>query len=271
MSLVVRLLAVSSLVLFACAARAETVWFVMAEDSVVHEDSFLLPLSDPAHIAQARARIALGEASGVGSIASAQIVAGADGLNRDMGAPGQPLWSWHVTEFEGFADFAIELCDGWPTFVERDPAAFIANTSGRICFWNYRLVSELPAAPAFVISDALGGAWYNTATPGQGFFVDVMAESGQLFVGWFTYEGSGANSRVRWVTAQGPYTGARADLVVTATTGGAFDAPDPVQNVPVGTLRIDFTDCTSATATYSLNGASGTIALTRIAPNANCR
>jgi hypothetical protein len=270
MQFVVRLSALL-LVLAATTSRAETVWFVLAEDSVVYDDSYLLPLSNPEHIAQARARLALGEASGVGSIASAQIVAGADGLNRDVNAPGQPLWSWHVTEFEGFADLAIELCDGWPGFVERDPAAFIANTSGRVCFWNYRLVAELPAAPAFTISDAIAGAWYNPATPGQGFFVDVLAESRQLFVGWFTYEGSGASSRVRWVTAQGPYTGARADLVVTATTGGAFDRPDPVQNVPVGTLRIDFADCTRASATYSLDGAAGTVALTRIAANANCR
>jgi hypothetical protein len=271
MSLVARLTSLLLMSLVATTARAETVWFVMAEVQEFHGDSFLLPLSDPEHIAQARARLAQGAASGVGSIASARIAAGADGLNRDVRAPGAPLWSWHVTAFDGFADATIELCDGWPTFVERDPVAFIRNTGGAICFWSYQLVAELPAAPAFAVSDALAGAWYNAATPGQGFFIDVLAESRQLFVGWFTYEGSGAASRVRWVTAQGPYAGARAELVVTATTGGAFDRPDPVQNVTVGTLRIDFADCTRATATYSLDGAPGTIALTRIAPNANCR
>jgi len=257
--------------LAAAAIRAETVWFVLAEDTVAHDDSFLLPLSDPVAIAQARARLAQGPASGIGSIVSAQIAAGSDGLNRDVRSPGAPLWSWHVTGFEGFADATIELCDGWPGFVERDPAAFIANTSGRICFWNYRLVAELPAPPAFAISDALAGAWFNPATPGQGYFVDVLAETNQLFVGWFTHEGSGATSRPRWYTAQGPYTGARAELVVTATTGGAFNAPDPVQNTPVGTLRIDFGSCADASAQFVLNGVAGTIPLQRIAPNANCR
>lgn len=265
-------LRLSAMVLLALASpvRAETAWFVLGEDVVEHSDSFLLPLSDPLAIAQARARIAQGNASGVGSIVSAQIAAGADGFNRDVNRPGTSLWSWHVTQFEGFADSAIELCDGWPGFVEQDPAAFIANTSGRICFWNYRIVAELPSAPALAITDALAGAWYNPATPGQGFFVDVIAESNQLFVGWFTYEGSDATSRPRWYTAQGPYTGARADLVVIATTGGAFDTPDTVQNAAIGTLRIDFASCSEANARFALGGASGTIPLRRIAPNAGC-
>ncbi|HET7843436.1 MAG TPA: hypothetical protein VFL14_04750, partial [Xanthomonadales bacterium] len=108
-------------VLLACAvpvAHADTVWFVVGERNVFYNDSYLLPLRDPSAIAQARARIAQGDASGVGSIAVVQIAAGADGLNRDVRAPGTPLHSWHVTEFEGFADQAIELCDGWPSYVE---------------------------------------------------------------------------------------------------------------------------------------------------------
>lgn len=255
----------------AASAQAATAWFVVAEDEVFYDDSYLLPLDDPDAIAQARARIALGDASGVGSIAVARIVAGSDGMNRNVRAPGAPLWSWHVASFEGFGDAAIELCDGWPGDVERDPAAFLANTGGRICFWNYRLVEELAAPPAFAIADTLAGSWFDPAAPGQGFFIDVIAEANQLFVGWFTYEGSGATSRPRWYTAQGPYSGARADLVVTATTGGALAAPDPVQNTPVGTLRIDFASCTDASAQYTLDGASGTIPLKRIAPNAGCR
>lgn len=252
-------------------ARADTLWFVVGETTPNRNETYLLPLTDPNAIAQARARLAQGDASGVGSIVTAQIASGADGFNRDVNAPGQPLWSWHVTAFEGFADATIELCDGWPGFVERDPAAWIANTQGRICFWGYRLVAELPSPPAFAVSDAVAGSWFNPATPGQGFFVDVLAESNQLFVGWFTYEGAGASSLVRWLTAQGPYANGRADLVVTATTGGRFDANDPVTNQPIGTLRIDFADCTRATATYALGATQGTIPLTRIAPNANCR
>ncbi|MCH2184516.1 hypothetical protein MK280_01450 [Myxococcota bacterium] len=59
-----------------------------------------------------------------------ELTSGSDGLNRDMLAAGEPLWTWHVSRFDGFAQIAIELCDGWPGFVEDDPSAFIANTGG---------------------------------------------------------------------------------------------------------------------------------------------
>ena len=65
-------------------------------------------------------------------------------MNRDFRAPGAPPWSWHLTRFDGFSDIAIELCDGWPSFVEADVPGWIANTNGEICFWSYTVVEELP-------------------------------------------------------------------------------------------------------------------------------
>ena len=129
------------------AAPLDTVVFLVAEKEPVHGDSYLLSLSDPKDIADARALIDLGSESGVGAIVNAKIEAGSDGHNRDMRNPGQPLWSWHVSQFEGFADAAIELCDGWPGKVEEDPAAWIANTDGTICFWSYTVVAELGPLP----------------------------------------------------------------------------------------------------------------------------
>jgi len=129
-------------------AAAETIYFLVAErqDAVVHGDSYVLPLSDPAAIAQARALIDA-EPGALPSIVIAHIAAGADGINRDHLAPGAPAWSWHVTGFEGFSDFAIEILDGWPTYVEQDVEGWIANTGGAIGFWNYTVVAELPAVP----------------------------------------------------------------------------------------------------------------------------
>ena len=69
------------------------------------------------------------------------LVVGSDGVNRDVLASGEPLWSWHV---DGFDDFTIELCDGWPRFIEQDPAAFLSNTGGQYCPWGYTVVAELP-------------------------------------------------------------------------------------------------------------------------------
>jgi hypothetical protein len=120
--------------------------FVVSESRkpCAHCDAYVLPLGDPNDVADARALIAQGPASGVGSIAVARIAAGADGVNRNPLAPGAPAWSWHVTSFEAFADAAIELCDGWPGYVESDVPGWIANTNGTICFWSYTVTAELP-------------------------------------------------------------------------------------------------------------------------------
>jgi hypothetical protein len=124
-------------------ATAETAYFLVTElpEDAVHGDSYVLPLSDPAAIAHARALVA--EPGTLASIAVAHIAAGPDGINRDHLASGTPGWSWHVTGFEGFTDFAIEILDGWPTYVEQDVAGWIANTDGMIGFWNYTVTAEL--------------------------------------------------------------------------------------------------------------------------------
>ena len=130
-------------------AAAQTAYFLVSErpEAVVHGDSYVLPLTDPAAIAHARALITA-EPGTLASIAVAQIAAGPDGINRNHLAPGAPAWSWHVTGFEGFADTTIEILDGWPTFVEQDVQGWIANTGGMIGFWNYTVTAELVPEPA---------------------------------------------------------------------------------------------------------------------------
>lgn len=141
-----RLLAASlSALAVACAAsvaRAETVYFVVAEIAPHHNDSYVLPLSKPDDIAHARKLIELGPGIEGGHIAVAAIDADSDGVNRNTLAPDQPLWSWHVSEFYGFAEMTIELCDGWPGLVE-DNLDYWVNTVGQVCFWSYTVVEEI--------------------------------------------------------------------------------------------------------------------------------
>jgi hypothetical protein len=256
------------------AAAADTVWFVVAERVVERNESFLLPLSDPAAIAQARALIAQ---PSEGGIVVAKIAPGSDGLNRDVRADGQPLWAWHITEFEQFADHTIELCDGWPGFIQQDVAGYIANTDGRICMWGYTVKQELAQAPAFAINNSLDGAWFNPSTSGQGFFFDVMPAQGFFGAAWFTFaETNPAATEVgadehRWLTAQGAYNGSDAVLRLNKTTGGYFDDPRPVQHTDSGELRLHFIDCNHATAQFSItNGPVGTMPLERVVPVASC-
>lgn len=138
------------------ACPAGPVRFVVAEPAglVEHGDSFVLPLTDPADVAHARDLIRLGPEAAGEPIVFAEVRPGADGINRDVLANGQPLWDWHVSAFEGFGDSGVELVDGWPSFVQQDVGGWMANTRrdpddpdapGHIGFWNYMVVAELDA------------------------------------------------------------------------------------------------------------------------------
>jgi hypothetical protein len=129
-------------------ARGQTVHFLVAErpEFASNGDSYVLPLTDPADIAYARALITAPPGD-LSSIVVANIAPGADGVNRDHLAPGDPPWSWHVSSFVEFADITAEILDGWPSFVEEDVAGWIANTGGMVGFWNYTVIEELAAVP----------------------------------------------------------------------------------------------------------------------------
>ena len=57
---------------------------------------------------------------------------------------------------------------------------------------------------------------------------------------------------------------------VLETTGGSFDDPQPPSRKDVGTMSIDFTDCSNAKLTYVLtdDGVEGDVAIQRAVPGA---
>ena len=122
-----------------------TVYFQVAEFQLPYyrNDSYVLPLSDPQDIAYARGLIGTGPPIGFSRIVVADIEAGSDGINRDFRAPGAPLWSWHVIEFIGFADYTAEILDGCPTYIEQEYKEKPPGTRGSIGFWSYTVVAEL--------------------------------------------------------------------------------------------------------------------------------
>ena len=120
------------------------------------------------------------------------------------------------------------------------------------------------------INAGMDGAWFDPDTSGQGYFIDAHPdpEGGNfIFVSWFTY-GDATASGQRWLTAQGGFEGSTAEIDVFETTGGSFDDPEPVSTTKVGTMSLDFTDCSNAQLTYSLpaDPAEGDIAITRVIP-----
>ena len=129
------------------------------------------------------------------------------------------------------------------------------------------------------INYGLIGGWFNTATPGQGFLFDFLLDSQFMFVAAFTFDtispqdgGNISGAEQRWFTAQGNYSGDRAELTIFQTRNGVFDDPAEVTTTAVGTMVIEFTSCTSATLTYDLPGfgLSGTIPISKLLADEIC-
>ena len=145
------------------------------------------------------------------------------------------------------------------------PLTRVISGSGNVC--EERSGNTIQAVD---INAGMDGAWFDSNTPGQGFFIDVhpKPEGGNfIFVSWFTY-GDATASGQRWLTAQGSFEGSIAEIDVYETIGGSFDDPQEPSATRVGTLNLDFTDCNNALLTYSLpaNNAEGDIAITRVIP-----
>ena len=129
----------------------------------------------------------------------------------------------------------------------------------------------------------LTGAWYEPATAGQGFNLELFPGTGQsagLFAGgWFTYAddtpGGGAE-RQRWYYVQGP-AGPAADtaaLTIYQNIGGRFAAPPATTATAIGSATLRLISCSRADLEYAFedgSARSGTIALQRLLPaNSEC-
>jgi hypothetical protein len=125
------------------------------------------------------------------------------------------------------------------------------------------------------INPGMSGSWYNPATPGQGMLIDVIPHRNEVVIGWFTFESSPplalGSAEQRWLTAEGGFTGTRAELTVFNTSGGRFNSPRAVATEPAGTATLVFQSCTRATLSFALDGGpDGQIELLRLSPDVFC-
>ncbi len=120
------------------------------------------------------------------------------------------------------------------------------------------------------------GAWFNPETPGQGVLLDVLPDTGQLFLAWFTYDVDPVmnTSAVigdpghRWFTAQGTLSNSGTQsLTLFNTSGGIFDSGDSVTTVAIGSMTLTFDDCGNGRIEYVLDesGQTGSFPIQRIA------
>ena len=129
---------------------------------------------------------------------------------------------------------------------------------------------------AFEINAGLNDAWVNADAEKQGFFFTVFPDFKFFFMSWFTFDSvppQGASATfgaadTRWVTGLGAYTGNSVTIDVELTTGGIFNASDPLadQTPGYGTITIVFTGCNEALVTYNFPTVflSGSMTLTRV-------
>lgn len=121
-------------------------------------------------------------------------------------------------------------------------------------------------AATLQINEGLSGAWYNPATSGQGFFFDVHPGSNLFGLAWFTWtEQPGVYD---WLTGVGRFAGASAQVSLSRTRGGQFNAPLAVTSVDAGTASITFSDCSRARLEFVLSAPvrSGSIELVKLLP-----
>jgi protocatechuate 3,4-dioxygenase beta subunit len=141
--------------------------------------------------------------------------------------------------------------DGWTTYLEVGVDAAATTTTD------------------FAISPGITGSWYDTQQSGQGFNIEVLANS-QIVVYFYTFDKLGNNV---WLVGVGTIDGATAIVPLATTTGGffppAFD-PTKITREEWGTLSLSFTDCNTGSAAWSVTGGSasgytdGTLPITRI-------
>lgn len=149
--------------------------------------------------------------------------------------------------------------------------------------WDFMSQFELPeSVNTFEINFGLTGGWFNPETAGQGLLLEVLPDSEQVFVTWFTYDAQATvrnkigSSDHRWLSGLGPIDGNRVEIDLRVTSGGFFDDPTDVARTPAGaygTLLLEFQDCANATMTYDIfeEGLSGTRELVRLtAPPQTC-
>lgn len=123
---------------------------------------------------------------------------------------------------------------------------------------------------------ALSGNWYDPATAGQGFILEVNPGAPAAFFAWYTYAVAGSSlgaAGQRWFTGQGAFASGSRAVTVTLyeTAGGVFDTDTSASQASssVGSATLTFQGCSNASLAYAFTGGSnagrsGTIALARV-------
>jgi arylsulfatase B len=114
------------------------------------------------------------------------------------------------------------------------------------------------------IDTRMSGSWFDPDNNGEGFVVQILEEN-QVLVYWFTYDAAGQQ---RWFTGLGEVIDNKAKfdnlMVAEGPVFGEQFEPEDVELSVAGNLSIEWSDCSSATADYVVDGVSGSQSLIRL-------
>jgi len=152
---------------------------------------------------------------------------------------------------------------------------FIPSGSGGLIRPNAVVIRQ--PANTFIINAGLNDAWVSATAAFQGLFFTVYEDLGLFFLAWFTFDtvppgmdavATFGAADTRWVTGAGTYSGNSVTVNVELTSGGVFNAAQPMANQTpgYGTITIVFNGCNEAKLTYNFPGLglSGQMTLTRV-------
>ncbi|WP_347260943.1 intradiol ring-cleavage dioxygenase [Rudaea sp.] len=130
------------------------------------------------------------------------------------------------------------------------------------------------AAGIDIDQQGLTGAWYDPATSGQGFLIEVFPTQNIVFGAWYTYDAvAGGATAQRWYTFSGTLAAGATSASVTfyQVTGGNFNAAPTPYSVVIGEGTLSFASCTSGSLDFSFSdGRAGSIPLARLMSNIAC-
>jgi hypothetical protein len=186
-------------------------------------------------------------------------------------------------------DLTIRNPDGTRSFVTRTGLTFPVGSVSTLIFsgdglsqpFALTVLRDTAVTGDATVDQSASGAWTTGNAPGQGITLYPIPAQRRLVGTWYTYTPTGA---LQWYTLDSCGTPAgqsgctlpnafdnrRAVLTVYAPSGGRFLTTDPVALRVAGTLTITFSSCTSATATYDVDGRTGSFAMTNLIPAATC-
>jgi hypothetical protein len=119
------------------------------------------------------------------------------------------------------------------------------------------IVSQLN--PGF--DSRFNGSWYDPATDGQGFSIEVLDQNDVVVSYWYTYTQTG---ELRWFVLQGQVIDGVGEVIIYESSGGVFLQDDPNLLTEWGRGRFSAIDCMNIDLEIESAEVTTTLSLARL-------